>query len=389
MTQNTGGTSTTNALSSVGTPIIDFQSLLSNAEKATERAAQSAEAAKVAELHAMTSQTSIAALHLEIEAKNTDIDVVRTSVMAARDQINVSTSAIETSVESVKQFATQIETIHNDLNHILSIAKQCNIENESQQARAQNAADAATGLLLAIRADKDVTTVHGGEIKTARDSAVDASSKLVALAAKAENVEEIIAAHEARLAELKTQCAEQLASISALLPGATSAGLAHAFDARGKTFLKPGARWQISFVVSLLLLVALSISGILQIYKSDHILSYDELLRLWLTRLPVAGALLWLALHSSRESALAKRLEEDYGYKSVIASSFLGFHEQMLKIGTVPHDAPIAQLCINTLATIANPPGRIYDKHNLTVSPTTELKDTVEILTGQSKLKNE
>jgi hypothetical protein len=96
---------------------------------------------------------------------------------------------------------------------------------------------------------------------------------------------------------------------------------------------------------------------------------------LWLSRLPIAGALVWLALHASRESALAKRLEEDYGYKSAIAACFEGFRKQMSEIGKdVAPDSPLAKLCSNTLTTIATPPGVIYEKHALTVTPSDELK---------------
>jgi hypothetical protein len=45
----------------------------------------------------------------------------------------------------------------------------------------------------------------------------------------------------------------------------------------------------------------------------------DELARLlWPSHvhLPIAAALIWLALHASHESALAKRLERDYGFKA-------------------------------------------------------------------------
>src|SRR5258705_10676249 len=109
--------------------------------------------------------------------------------------------------------------------------------------------------------------------------------------------------------------------------------------------------------------------------------TWDVLFRLWVARLPVAGALVWLAMYASREAALAKRLEEDYGFKSAIASCFEGFRKQMSEIGpTVAADSPLGKLCDNTLSTIANPPGRIYDKHQLTVSPTDELKQALETL---------
>jgi hypothetical protein len=107
--------------------------------------------------------------------------------------------------------------------------------------------------------------------------------------------------------------------------------------------------------------------------------TYDEVLRMWLSRLPVVAALVWLALHASRESALAKRLEEDYGYKSAIAASFLGFHKQMAEIGSAAEtNKPLAKLCGDTLTTIACPPGRIYDSHKLTVTPADEITDAAK-----------
>lgn len=83
---------------------------------------------------------------------------------------------------------------------------------------------------------------------------------------------------------------------------------------------------------------------------------------------------MWLAMHASRESALAKRLEEDYGFKASVASSFQGFQEQMKIIGdSTTGNEPLKTLCDATLAQITNPPGRIYEKHPLIVSPTVEL----------------
>lgn len=42
--------------------------------------------------------------------------------------------------------------------------------------------------------------------------------------------------------------------------------------------------------------------------------------------------------------------------------------------------APLIRLCADTLATIASPPGRIYDKHALTVSPSGKLTDAAKVV---------
>jgi hypothetical protein len=183
---------------------------------------------------------------------------------------------------------------------------------------------------------------------------------------------------------LQNQSAEQLQTIVGLLPGAASAGLASAFDARRKTFTNPTRNWQWIFVASVIFLIVLAISGLTHVYQSANALSYDELLRLWLARLPIAAALLWLAIHASRESALAKRLEEDYGYKAAVAASFLGFNKQLSDLaGKTGQNVPLSTLCSDTLATIASPPGRIYDKHQLTFTPIDELRILAKDVLGQ------
>jgi hypothetical protein len=169
--------------------------------------------------------------------------------------------------------------------------------------------------------------------------------------------------------------------IEDLLPGATAAGLASAFDSRRLAFLKPHGRWQLLFVGSVLAIIALAISGLWHVYNAGTPPTYDELVRLWLSRLPVAAALVWLALHSSHEAALAKRLEEDYGYKAAVASCLQGFQKQMAEVNeNVKAGSPLEKLLDNTLTTISAPPGRIYDQHKLTVSPANELKGAGKVV---------
>jgi len=235
-----------------------------------------------------------------------------------------------------------------------------------------------------IAVEADATAITGFH-----DAAQVAASTSKKLAEKAEIIEKTLAAYEQRLTELNTQCEKQLQTITDLLPGATAAGLAHAFDDRRKTFLKPGTRWQWLFVGSVSFIVLLALTGLWHVYKSGNPLTWDELARLWVARLPIVGALVWLALHASRESALAKRLEEDYGYKAAIAASFQGFQKQMADLGSsISESSPLSKLCGDTLATIASPPGRIYEKHQLTVTPTSELAAaTAEVLKQEKTAK--
>lgn len=346
---------------------------------------QMAEAAKKAASMAADSQRSIAELLSDAEAKLSEISSVATQALAAKTQITDEQAVIATKSDHVQKAQEHADKVRADLDRVLTAATQQATETEGQKSRAQSAADETAKVLMDIRTAKGSIDSDTAEVGALLESAKEAAATIKNLAEVSATVESRVADYEKRLAELERQSNSQLQTITGLLPGATSVGLAHAFDVRRQTFQKPSVRWQWLFVGSVLAIVVLAATGLWHVYASGTELTYDELLRLWLARLPIVGALVWLALYASRESALAKRLEEDYGYKSAIASSFVGFHKQMSEIGVVAgSNEPLAKLCADTLATISSPPGRIYDKHALTVSPTGELKDAANFVV-QSK----
>ena len=308
------------------------------------------------------------------EGQLSELSEIATTATAARSQITDEQAVIAAKSTHIQGAQEHADRVRSELDRVQTSAAQVAIEAEGHKARAQSANDTASELLSNIRAYKITAESDLALTATARDNARSNSEISKALAEKADAVEAKIAAYEARLAEFEKQSSTQLETIIGLLPGATAAGLAHAFDDRRKTFLKPSTNWQWLFVGSVIALVVLAATGLWSVYKNGVLLGWDDLARLWLARLPIAAALVWLALHASRESSLAKRLEEDYGYKAAIAASFLGFQKQMADIeSNVSEGSPLSKLCADTLATIGSPPGRIYDKHHLTVTPTSEL----------------
>ena len=355
--------------------------LLMNAQHVMEKITDLAETAKATALAATESQRLIATALSDAQTKVADIITVATQAVAASAQITDEQAVLATKSDHIQKAQEHADKVRGDLDRALTAAAQQATEAEGQKSRTQSAADTATELLTNIRTTKGSAETDAAAIVSARETATESAAQTKALADKAATVEERVAAYEKRLAELESQCATQLQTIVGLLPGATSAGLAHDWDKRRQVFLNPSKRWQWLFVGSVCVIVLLTAQGLWHVYQTGTTLTYDELLRLWLSRLPVAGALVWLAMYASRESALAKRLEEDYGYKAAVASTFLGFHRQMSEIGTAAaSNLPLAKLCENTLTIIASPPGRIYDKHQLTVSPTADLADTAKTM---------
>lgn len=372
-----------------GAKVSAYKASESQTESATALAATLAgfiESSKVSAATSLESQTAIAAILTEAQTKLTDIATAATHALAAKTQITDEQAVIATKSEHIQNAQTHADEVRANLDRTLTEVTQQATVSEGLKLRAQSATDDATTLLTEIRTTKGSVDADATSVTESRKIAEESAVQAKKLADKSVTVEERIAKYEQRLADLDTQSTDRLDKIENLLRGATSAGLAHAFDDRRKTFLKPHGIWQWVFISSLALLVVLAFHGLWAVYHVDKAPEWDELLRMWLSRIPLVGALVWLAMHASRESALAKRLEEDYGYKAAVATCFEGFRKEMSTIDNdVKSDSALGKLCANTLTTMATPPGRIYDKHALAVTPVDELKHVTTIVSDAAK----
>lgn len=358
--------------------------ILKEAELGLTKLREFVEAAKTAAGTTAESQAQIATVAIDAQAKLAEITNVATEATTARTKITDSQTVIAAKSDHIEDARVHADKVRADLDAKLTDATKHATESEASKTRAQTAADSASTILAEITTTKSSAQAEADAAVQARNTAEESAQGAKALADKSATVEERVAGYEKRLGELETECANRLKTIDDLLPGATSAGLAYSLDQRRKVFLEPQKRWQWLFVISVLALVFLAASGLVHFYLLGAKPSYEDILHLTLVRVPVAGALVWLALHAGREAALAKRLEEDYGYKSAIASSFEGFRRQMAAIEAQP-DSPLGKLCSDTLLTMAAPPGRIYDKHELTVSLAKELKHYAEAVAEAAK----
>ncbi|XHS78538.1 hypothetical protein ACFJGW_00780 [Burkholderiaceae bacterium UC74_6] len=294
--------------------------------------------------------------------------------LAVKTRISDEQTVIAQKSQHIEDARLHADGVRSDLDRLVIAVNKQVAEVESARDSAASAAQTADTELGEIR-DRKATAVTEAEATAESSAAAKNASEVTAgLARKAKSLETRIGEFEETLVDLHRQSATQLEEIVKLLPGATAAGLAHSFNERRKTFTQPSLGWQRVFVGSVVSLAVLALWGLLQAVFSHDALTYDGLIRLWLMRLPIAGALIWLAMHASRESALAKRLEEDYGYKAAVAASFQGFQQQMAELGEkAAVGSPLMKLCEDTLAAIGSPPGRIYDKHELAVNPSEEV----------------
>lgn len=351
---------------------------ISQIEQAVKKANQSLVSIEQVKTDAMVFFQGIKDVKSSFDTALQEIQQHELSIKTTVDDFASKDQDVGTSLASVNKQVEHIQAVYSKADELLA-----GINKSASDA--DLAVEAAEEAQVSAQEANTKSQDELEECTNAKVDAVAAAALLKGLSDKAQTVEKRIADYEARLAELEKQSKEQLKTIVGLLPGATSAGLAAAFDERRKSFLSPTKKWQWLFVGSVIFLVVLAGSGMYHLYEDGRILGYDELLRLWLGRAPVAAALVWLAIHASRESALAKRLEEDYGYKAAVAASFQGFQKQMAEVEEqAGNDSPLTRLCADTLATIGAPPGRIYERHRLTVTPTDEIKDVAKTLAGKT-----
>lgn len=350
------------------------------------RAKASADGLETTHQALKTALATLGTLISEAQGKATLVEGLRTEIASAKTSSDAALAIITSNAEQIKTAAAETDTLQKEMNALAFGARQSSADADTARTKAQASQLAITEASGELATNRAAADVNLEAIALATKSAKASQTQLEGLAATSTVVEQKIADYESTLSRLQGESEQRLGDITRLLPGATSAGLASSFDKRGKDFIAPSKRWQWGFVASLVAIIVLALTGLWRVYTAASPLGYDELFRLWLSRLPIAGALIWLALHAARESALAKRLEEDYAYKSAVASSFLGFHEQMLEMGAkATPGSPLAILCTNTLSTIANEPGRIYDKHKLTTSPSDEFKGLLDSLQNSMK----
>lgn len=353
----------------------EIASATAQAQLINQQFAQISQQATEINIHRVNAQSAIN----EVQSIAAQMRNVNSEVAALKSFVSDTQAVVAQKSQHIEQAQHHADTVRSNLDRQLTAGIQQVSEIDALRSKGDAYISASAAELSEVKTARANIDSEREEISRILADARESLESIKTLSERSMAIEEKIAIYEGELTRIKEESASQLLVIESLLPGATSAGLASEFDKRRKSFLKPSGLWQVVFVISLFVLVLLASSGLAQVYLHENSISYDEIMRLWLARLPVAGALIWLALYASREANLAKRLEEDYGYKSAVAASFLGFHKQMSEITNGKDlSSPVSRLCADTLATIATPPGRIYGEVNHSTTPMSEFIESLK-----------
>jgi uncharacterized coiled-coil DUF342 family protein len=295
---------------------------------------------------------------------------------ALRTQVEQTASVVATKSDHIEGGRVHADEVRAKIDGLFTQAQQSATNAEAQHQAGRTAIENVNAIYAAAQTSKANIDSLAEAITTSRDQCDKHMIATKRLAETADGLDASIKKSQAQLAQLEHEAADRLKTIDDLLLGATNAGLATAFEKRGRGFKRPEMMWQLVFVGSLVALFGMAIwetaGGLAKVPD------YSELARMLLQRLPFVVPIIWLAIHSARQAALAKRMEEEYAFKATISTSFEGYRRQMAEISKdLSETSPLARLCNDTLRTIGAPPGKVYEKHRMDPTPGTAAAEFV------------
>ncbi|WP_223527650.1 hypothetical protein [Pseudomonas sp. GL-R-19] len=173
--------------------------------------------------------------------------------------------------------------------------------------------------------------------------------------------------------------------IEALLPGATSAGLASAYKALKDHFGTPITTYTRAFYASM---VALLLGGV--VIVSDSITlwpfhvefvkttNWEEMLRTLLSRAPIVLPVVWFALFSATRRSQYERLQQEYAHKEAFASSYESYKKQLSDL-KVDADALQKELIAKAIEAISFNASKTLDGKHTEKLPTSQLLEKFNV----------
>jgi hypothetical protein len=197
---------------------------------------------------------------------------------------------------------------------------------------------------------------------------------------------------DARLAQLnkyesdqQTRHATLFDRIESLLPGATSAGLATAYQTLTKQFEAPVKQYTRAFNLALgaLLLCGLAVVVDTVSLYPLHVefvkgRDWDELIRTLLTRLPILLPVVWFAIFSATRRSQYERLQQEYAHKHALASSYESYKKQLQDL-KVDADVLQRELIAKTIDAVAFNASKTLDGNHAEKPPALQLIERLSV----------
>lgn len=164
---------------------------------------------------------------------------------------------------------------------------------------------------------------------------------------------------------------EQFTEIKGLLPDATSAGLAAAYQKQKESYTKPIQLWSGVFFTTISIMTGLGIYILYKHFQTTTSITLNDALISLLKDLPFFIPTIWLAAFASKQQSQYKRLKQEYAFKETNAKSFHGHKEQierLMKDGGADKDL-LSQLVAQLVFITAQNPSNTLDNKSHEDSP--------------------
>ena len=171
-------------------------------------------------------------------------------------------------------------------------------------------------------------------------------------------------------AEQKERIENLYKKIEEHLPGATSAGLAKAYEKRRKFYQIPIFTWNVVFVIAMLIMIYFG-------YKNlQDVENWEDALKHILHYTPIYLPAIWLAIYASKRRSESRALEEEYAHKEALAKSYSSYKLQIEEIGGEDKGL-IEKLLDKTIDTVSDNPSKVLDRKHGDNSPVMDLAEKV------------
>lgn len=199
-----------------------------------------------------------------------------------------------------------------------------------------------------------------------------------------------------RLESLKQYEQEQQANnknlyeqIEKLLPGATSAGLAKAYQDMKESFDKPIENWNRVFIASIVIMfistfvsfvdIGIVKDNVITLFSFKQIGDFTSTLNNLLFKLPLYAPLIWLAIFASKRRSENQRLQQEYAHKEALAKSYVSYKMQIDELNQEDKKL-LEKLLDSSINTVSHNASESLDKKHGDSSP---VQETIKMFVEQ------
>lgn len=289
------------------------------------------------------------------EAAIADLSADTAATLQRLTEATVALDTATTKARAAEHTLDAIDDGHLEMKTWLETAQQRAAAIEQHAAKAESAAQSSAA---------------------SQEEVVEAVNRLEQHAIDGTEALERLADAEKQFKTLKDATEAQQSLITDLLPSATSAGLASAFEARAIQHGRSKDLWAKAFLgtVAILFLLALVARENLINATAPEISLY------LLARLPFSAPVIWFAWFSALQYGQHFRLEEDYAFKAATSKAFAGYRdhlEHLKSIDTGAGEKAMDLMAARTIEVLAREPHRIFGRSDADATPAVSLLDRI------------